>query len=74
MDETGVFYRQLPDCTLHIRSEECKGGKKSKERLTAALCCNMIGEFEKTLVIGRYEKPRCFKNDALRISPSVLYQ
>ena len=32
MDETGVFYRQLPDHTLHIRSEECKGGKKSNER------------------------------------------
>ena len=69
MDETGVFYRQLPDRTLRIKSEECKGGKKSKERLTAALCCNMLGEFEKTLVIGRCEKPRCFKNISFSTLP-----
>ena len=69
MDETGVFYRQLPDRTLRIRSEECKGGKKSKKRLTAALCCSMIGEFEKTLVIGRCEKPRCFKNISVNALP-----
>lgn len=61
MDESGLFYRALPDRTLRIRGEECKGGKRSKERLTASFCVNMAGEFEKTLVIGKCAKPRCFK-------------
>ncbi|XP_070573830.1 tigger transposable element-derived protein 6-like [Ptychodera flava] len=33
-DETGVFYRALPDRTLATKADECKGGKVSKERLT----------------------------------------
>ncbi|CAI6365443.1 unnamed protein product [Macrosiphum euphorbiae] len=45
-----------------VKSEECKGGKLSKERLTVFLCANMEGEFEKPLVIGKAQKPRCFKN------------
>ena len=69
MDESGVFYRQLPDRTLRIRGEDCKGGKKSKERLTAVLCCNMVGDFEKTMVIGNAEKPRCFKNITISALP-----
>ncbi|XP_060861819.1 tigger transposable element-derived protein 6-like [Metopolophium dirhodum] len=47
---------------LSVKSEECKGGKLSKERLTVVLCPNMEGEFEKPLVIGKAQKPRCFKN------------
>ena len=47
MDETGLYYRALPDKSLKIRGESCKGGKRSKERLTVALCCNQLGEFKK---------------------------
>lgn len=61
-DETGLFYRILPDKTLCFKNEKCSGGKISKERLTILLCCNMLGEFEKPLVIGKAQKPRCFKN------------
>lgn len=61
-DETGIFYRVLPDKTLCFKGENCSGGKKSKERLTLLLCCNMIGEFETPLIIGKAKKPRCFKN------------
>ncbi|CAI6361080.1 unnamed protein product [Macrosiphum euphorbiae] len=61
-DETGLFFRALPSKTLSVKSEECKGGKLSKERLTVFLCANMEGEFEKPLVIGKAQKPRCFKN------------
>lgn len=61
-DETGLFFRAIPDKTLCLKSDACKGGKHSKERLTVLLCCNMEGDFEKTLVIGKSAKPRCFKN------------
>lgn len=61
MDESGLFFRALPDKTLKTRGEECKGGKKRKDRLTASFCVNMMGEFEKTLIIGKCARPRCFK-------------
>ena len=34
-DETGLFYRALPDKTLSIKGQQCQGGKRSKERVTA---------------------------------------
>ena len=36
-DETGRFYRAIPDRSLVLSKEECKGGKKSKETLTVLL-------------------------------------
>ncbi|UYV65615.1 hypothetical protein LAZ67_3004867 [Cordylochernes scorpioides] len=33
-DETGLFYKLLPNQTMTIRGEKCEGGKKSKERIT----------------------------------------
>ncbi|XP_052221853.1 tigger transposable element-derived protein 6-like [Dreissena polymorpha] len=62
MDETGLFFRALPDKSLSIKGEDCKGGKRSKERLTVALCCNAVGDFEKPLMIGKAATPRCFRN------------
>ena len=50
---------------------DCKGGKRWKERLTAMLCVNMKGEFEKPLIIGRCEKPRCFKHINTKTLPVV---
>ena len=61
-DETGLFFKVLPNKTLCLKTETCASGKRSKEKLTVALCVNMIGEFEKPLVIGKSKKPRCFKN------------
>ena len=69
MDETGIFFRQLPDRTLRIRGEECSGGKRSKDRLTVVMCASMTGTFEKTWVIGKAAKPRCFKNIDIRQLP-----
>ncbi|CAF3452073.1 unnamed protein product [Rotaria socialis] len=42
-DETGLFYRATPDRSLVLSKEECKGGKKSKERLTVLLCRIWLG-------------------------------
>ncbi|XP_025208664.1 tigger transposable element-derived protein 6-like [Melanaphis sacchari] len=60
-DETGLFYRVLPDKTMAFKNEICTGGKISKERLTVLLCSNMLGEFERPVVIGKAKRPRAFK-------------
>ncbi|CAF4641859.1 unnamed protein product, partial [Rotaria magnacalcarata] len=53
-DETGLFYRATPDRSLVLSNEECKGGKKSKERLTVLLYSNLTGtEKLKPVVIGK---------------------
>ena len=36
-DETGLFFRALPDKTLAQKKSACKGGKIAKERLTVLL-------------------------------------
>jgi len=62
-DETGLFFKLLPDRTLSFKNENCKGGKLSKERLTVLVCANLSGtEKPKLLVIGKSKNPRCFKN------------
>jgi hypothetical protein len=54
-DETGLFFKFMPDKSLTLHREECKGGKKSKERFTILFCVNSTGEEKlKPLVIGRY--------------------
>ena len=60
-DETGCFYRALPEKTLSERKKECRGGKKSKERITVAFFANAAGGMELPVVIGKSTKPRCFK-------------
>ena len=35
-DETGLFYKLLPNKTYTYKGDQCSGGKKSKERLTRA--------------------------------------
>ncbi|CAI6361843.1 unnamed protein product [Macrosiphum euphorbiae] len=62
LDETGLFFRALPNKTMCIKGENCSGGKISKERITVMLCVNMEGDFETPLVIEKALKPRCFKN------------
>ncbi|XP_063241569.1 tigger transposable element-derived protein 6-like [Bacillus rossius redtenbacheri] len=65
-DELGMFYNLLPDRTLAVKGDVCKGAKRSKERLTALLCCNMDGSDKmKPLVIGKSKKPRGFKGNIL---------
>jgi hypothetical protein len=62
-DETGLFYKCLPDRTLTFKNEKCHGGKNSKERITVMLAANMDGSQKlKPLMIGKFANPRCFKN------------
>lgn len=62
-DETALFYKCLPDKTFEFRESDCRGGKKSKDRVTILLCTNMNGtEKLPILLIGKSAKPRCLKN------------
>ncbi|XP_049302022.1 tigger transposable element-derived protein 6-like [Bactrocera dorsalis] len=61
-DESGLFFRALPDKTLAFKSEKCMGGKLSKERLTILFCANMARDKEPLLVIGKAARPRSFKH------------
>ena len=60
-DEFGLFYAAPPNASLHLKSEKCKGGKLSKNRLTGLVCASATGEKLPLLVIGKSKKPRCFK-------------
>jgi hypothetical protein len=55
-DETGLFWKALPDRTLTFKNERVSGGKLSKERVTCLVCDSMAGEKVPLLVIGKYCK------------------
>lgn len=62
-DETGLFFKCLPDKTISFKGDKCHGGKSSKDRVTVLLCANSTGTHKlKPLVIGKSKRPRCFKN------------
>ena len=60
-DEFGLFYQCLPNKTLHLKGEKCSGRKHSKIRLTGLAAGNAYGERLLMFVIGKANKPRCFK-------------
>ncbi|XP_074350027.1 CENP-B homolog protein 2-like [Apium graveolens] len=61
MDETGLFYRLQADHSL--ATKQLEGRKQDKERLTVVICYNEDGSEKIPLwIIGKYAKPRCFKN------------
>jgi hypothetical protein len=53
-DETSLFFKLMPDKSLVIDKNDCRGGRRSKERYTVMLCSNMLGtEKLKPVVIGK---------------------
>ncbi|KAI0221967.1 Tigger transposable element-derived protein 6, partial [Lamellibrachia satsuma] len=60
-DETGLYYRTLPERSMVVRGDPRKGIKTSKERVTVLLTCSAAGEKLKPLLIGKSLKPRHFK-------------
>jgi len=73
-DETGLFFKMLPNGSLHFKKELCSGGKMSKDRITILFACNGDGtEKLKPLVISKSRNPRVFKNIKDRNSLPVLY-
>lgn len=66
MDETGQFWRVLPDKSLSERGKRCRGGKNSKERATWAFCVGASGEKEAPIVVGKSRNSRCFKSSIIK--------
>lgn len=68
-DETGLFWRLLPEKTLVKHNEKTAPGRKAeKARLTFLACTNATGEHKiRPLVIGKAKNPRCFKNFVLPV-------
>ncbi len=71
MDETGYFFRALPNRSLAMKKVDCKGGKLAKDRITVALTCSALGEKLPPIVIGKSQKPRCLRGVALE---KVVYR
>ena len=68
-DETGLYYQMQPSRTFS-NATRTRGGKQSKKRVTVLLAVSKAGEKLRPLVIGKFKKPRCFKNvdmDALPV-------
>lgn len=72
-DETGLYYKMLPDKTLATRNDDQRtlGFKQSKDRLTVLLCCNKSGSHKlPPLVIGKFGKPRYFHHVNMTTLPA----
>lgn len=69
-DETGLFWKMLPNKTLvHAGEATAPGRKISKERVTVLLCANSSGTKRiKPLLIGKAKKPRSFRNKTVHLN------
>jgi len=63
MDETGLFFRLLPRYSVLLPDEDVstsRGKKKSKERVSLAVCCNASGtERLPVTMISKSKFPAC---------------
>ena len=73
MDETGVFWRALPESGFEQRGKACKGGKKSMQRITVAFFVSASGEKEKPIVIWKSKNLRCLKRFEKSTLPALYY-
>lgn len=64
-DETGIFWKILPDSTLSLSSEkQAYGSKLSKDRITLMVCANTSGTHKVDLMgIGKSARPRGFPKE-----------
>ena len=61
-DEFGLFYCAQPNRSLHLKNENCVGGKHSKLCMTGLTAANTVGENFPLFVIGKSKKPQSFKH------------
>ncbi|KII62327.1 Tigger transposable element-derived protein 4 [Thelohanellus kitauei] len=62
-NETGLYWRVIPEGTLSSKNSLTAACKMAKERVTLFIPCNMDGsEKLKPPTIGKSKNPRCFKN------------
>lgn len=53
LDETCCFWRALPEQGFGQKGKKCKGGKKSKHRVTVTFLVNAAGDKEVPIVIWK---------------------
>ena len=70
-DETGLYWKLMPDKTLVLsREKEAKGFIKPKDRVTLMACANANGSIKLPLVfIHKSARPRFFKQIDMRDLP-----
>ena len=73
LDETGCFWKALPQQGFAEKGKQCRGGKKSKRRFTIAFMVNAAGEKVKPVVIWKSANPRCFRGFDKRQLPVKYY-
>ena len=62
MDESGCFFKALPDAGLGQEGKKAKGGKKSKQRFAVAFFVSAAGQkIDEPIVIWKSKLPRCFR-------------
>ncbi|XP_036322266.1 tigger transposable element-derived protein 7-like [Rhagoletis pomonella] len=68
-DESGLYWKMLPDKTYVHSEEKCAPGRKvSKERITFLVCANAEGTKRiEPFVIGKAQNPRSFRNKILPV-------
>ena len=74
-DETGLYWRLLPNKTLADASEKCaKNFKSPKDRVTLMATANASGYFQLPLVFThKSAKPRCFSGINMSALPVHYY-
>ncbi|GFU91582.1 tigger transposable element-derived protein 1 [Trichonephila clavipes] len=70
-DETGLYWKKLPNRTYIAKDEKTASGHKaSKDRVTLLLCSNASGDrMLKPLLINKYLRPRALKGKDLKQLP-----
>lgn len=67
-DESGLYYKALPNTTYFQKDNAPNGWKMQKSRLTTLFVCNSTGSYKRIFVIGKPNKPRCFKNKSVPVT------
>ncbi|KRY84527.1 Tigger transposable element-derived protein 4 [Trichinella pseudospiralis] len=59
VDESGLFYKALPNHTLAVKDSSVCVGQTVKDHWTVMFFCNMDSTEKHVYVIGKSRKPRC---------------
>ena len=74
MDESGCFFKALPDARSVQNGKQAKGDKKSKQRFTVAFFVSAAGQkIDEPIVIWKIKLPRCFKGLRDRSRPGNVH-
>ena len=69
-----IFFKALPNKTLHGPNEKLLGNKTSKDHFSILVCANAVGEKEKLLVIGKSKCPHSFPKYNSDLDQHVTYR